>query len=259
MTNTKKKTADIKKLEEKHFIRRMLYEKNESHMQKYKTLVIGGESMPALIKYEMITILFGSIPGAPGLFLRKFFYPKLFDNIKKGVLFGKNVTIRHPSKIRVDNNVIFDDNCLICARGAGEEGVRIEENVIINRGAVIQAKIGPIHIGGNTSIGSNAYLSSQGGIFIGRNVRIAGGCYISGGASKLVGDKHIVEERYTKGPIRIDDNVHLGMGAIVLDNVHIQEGAIVGPGSVVLTNVPEYAVVMGNPAKIWRKMDKTGN
>ena len=54
--------------------------------------------------------------------------------------------------------------------------------------------------------------------------------------------------------VRIDDDVWLGYGAIVLSGVHIGRGAIVAAGSVVKDDVEAYDVVGGNPAvKIGRR------
>jgi acetyltransferase-like isoleucine patch superfamily enzyme len=51
-------------------------------------------------------------------------------------------------------------------------------------------------------------------------------------------------------PIVIGDDVSIGIGAIILKGVHIGAGARVQAGSVVTANVPEGAVVAGNPARI---------
>ena len=53
-------------------------------------------------------------------------------------------------------------------------------------------------------------------------------------------------------PIKINDDVWVGHGAIILHGVEIGRGAIVGAGVVVTKNVPPYAIVCGNPAKIIR-------
>lgn len=57
-------------------------------------------------------------------------------------------------------------------------------------------------------------------------------------------------EAVSKGNIVIDDDVWIGYGSIILSNVHIGQGAIIGAGSVVTKDVPPYAIVAGNPAKI---------
>ena len=48
----------------------------------------------------------------------------------------------------------------------------------------------------------------------------------------------------------IDDDVWIGGGVIILPGVHVGTGAILGAGAVVTKDVPQYAVVGGNPAKI---------
>lgn len=55
-------------------------------------------------------------------------------------------------------------------------------------------------------------------------------------------------------PVRIDDDVWIGAGATILRGVHIGEGAVVGAGAVVTRDVPAYAVVAGNPARVVRQL-----
>lgn len=50
--------------------------------------------------------------------------------------------------------------------------------------------------------------------------------------------------------IVISDDVWIGARVIILPGVHIGKGAILGAGAIVTKDVPEYAVVGGNPAKI---------
>ena len=54
-------------------------------------------------------------------------------------------------------------------------------------------------------------------------------------------------------PKTIEHDVWIGYGAIILPSVtHIATGAVIGAGAVVSKNVPPYAVVVGNPARIVR-------
>lgn len=57
-------------------------------------------------------------------------------------------------------------------------------------------------------------------------------------------------EAFSKGNIVIDDDVWFGYGSIILSGVHIGQGAIIGAGSVVSKDIPPYAIVCGNPAKV---------
>lgn len=50
----------------------------------------------------------------------------------------------------------------------------------------------------------------------------------------------------TKGPIRVEDDVWIGHGALILSGVTIGKGAVIGAGSVVTKNVPPYAIYAGN-------------
>lgn len=64
------------------------------------------------------------------------------------------------------------------------------------------------------------------------------------------GSNKVVEN----APIRIGNDVYIGMNVTVLDGVTIGDGAVVGAGAVVAQDVPPYAIAVGVPAKVvrWR-------
>ena len=51
----------------------------------------------------------------------------------------------------------------------------------------------------------------------------------------------------------IGQNVWIGGGAIILPGVHIGDHAVIGAGAVVTKDVPAFAMVVGNPAKVVRQ------
>jgi virginiamycin A acetyltransferase len=57
---------------------------------------------------------------------------------------------------------------------------------------------------------------------------------------------------HTKGDVNIGNDVWIGTDAIILSGVCIGNGAVIAARSVVTKNVPDYAIVGGNPAKIIR-------
>lgn len=57
----------------------------------------------------------------------------------------------------------------------------------------------------------------------------------------------------SKGDITIGNDVWIGQNVIILSGVTIGNGAVIGAGSVVTKDVPAYAIVCGNPARVIRK------
>ncbi|MBO7332810.1 MAG: glycosyltransferase, partial [Alphaproteobacteria bacterium] len=57
-------------------------------------------------------------------------------------------------------------------------------------------------------------------------------------------------EATSKGDIVVKDDVWIGLGSIICSGVTIGQGAIIAAGSVVVKDVPPYAIVGGNPAKV---------
>ena len=55
-------------------------------------------------------------------------------------------------------------------------------------------------------------------------------------------------------PVRIEDDAWVGAGAIVLRGVTIGCGAVIGAGAVVTRDVPPYTIVVGNPARVVRRL-----
>ncbi|MCP9819744.1 hypothetical protein KBZ18_09585 [Synechococcus sp. Cruz-9H2] len=55
---------------------------------------------------------------------------------------------------------------------------------------------------------------------------------------------------FISSPVQIDDDVEIGIGAIILKGVRIGAGACIRAGSVVTRDVPRSSVVAGNPASI---------
>lgn len=229
-----------------------LNQSGTSLLGRYQAKALGDTRLLSLVKYELLHFLLSDLTGAPGYLLRKWFYPGLFKQVGRGVIFGKGIALRHPGRVTLGDRVAIDDYVLLDASGAGADGITLGEDVIVSRNCVIQGKTGPVKIGNKTDIGCNAILSSGGGIEIGNSVLIAGNCYIGGG--RYISDRTDIammeQGLYTKGPVIIGDDVWLGAGAIVLDGVRIGKGCIVGAGAVVTKDLPDYAIAAGIPAKV---------
>ncbi len=66
----------------------------------------------------------------------------------------------------------------------------------------------------------------------------------------LLGKSKIKNDEFSKGPVEIGNDVWIGEGAYILYGVKIGDGAVIGAGAIVAKEVPPYAIVVGNPAKI---------
>jgi acetyltransferase-like isoleucine patch superfamily enzyme len=229
-----------------------LTDPQKSALAKYQEIVVGSSSLFILLKYEVLTVLLGSIPGALGLFLRQKFYRYLFVNIGRNVVFGKSITIRHPGKIKIGDNVVIDDYAVLDAKGTDNEGISIGDNVIIGRNTVLSCKNGNLTIGENTNIAINCFIQSAKEVVIGKNVLFAAYCYVIGGGDHETNrtDIPIIAQGQIVKGITIEDNCWIGAGVKVLDGVIIGRDSIVGSGAVVTTTIPEFSIAAGIPVRI---------
>ena len=121
------------------------------------------------------------------------------------------------------------------------ENLYMEEDTNINPGAVI--------------INSNAkfILKKGSGSAYGLLVSTGNHMYIPGYTGKQITQE--MKEKFDKNhefnkDVIVDEDVWLATKVTLLCGVHVGRGAIVGSGSVVRCNIPPYAMVAGNPAKI---------
>jgi len=232
---------------------RALLDQKKSKSQKYQELFLGEPGFVKMVKYELIVTLFSWIPGALGLLLRSKFYPIILGKVGKNVAFGVNVTIRHPSKIRIGDNVVIDDNCVLDAKGDGNNGITIGNGVFVGKNTILTCHDGDIVLEDNVNIGFNCVISSLSSIVLKKNNLLASYVY-------LVGGDHIAERtdvpilfqgRTSKG-IVIGENCWLGAHVAVLDGSEIGRDCIIGANAVVNGQIPEFSIAVGTPAKVLR-------
>jgi len=67
----------------------------------------------------------------------------------------------------------------------------------------------------------------------------------------------IPDQGWTSGHVTIGPDCWIGMGVSILPGVTIGASSIIGAGSVVAKDIPEYSIAVGNPAKVLRDRRET--
>ena len=228
-----------------------LFAPGTSSRAKYAALVVGRPGLLALLKYELIISATQAWPGALGLLLRKTFYPRLLGSSGRNVVFGRDVTLRHPHKIHIGSDVVVDDHCLLDAKGESNRGIRIGNGVFIGRNTILSCKDGDIELGDEANIGFNCEIFSASRVTIGKSVLMAAYSYVIGGDhDRSDPTKAVLDQARTSSGVTIGDGAWIGAGAKILDGVTIGAHAVVGAGAVVNRDVPAQAVAVGVPAKV---------
>ena len=112
-------------------------------------------------------------------------------------------------------------------------------------------------IGKNCKISSHTFICEgvtvEDDVFIGHNVTFINDMYprstASGGGLQTEADWKVVPTFIRKG-------ASVGSSSTILAGVTVGEGAIVGAGAVVTKDVPPWTIVVGNPAKVLRKIEE---
>lgn len=133
---------------------------------------------------------------------------------------------------------------------------KIGNRVYLAEGSVL---MGDVEIGDDSSVFFNAVLRADlAEIRIGErtNVQDNVSMHLSTGVGVHVGNDVIVGHNAILHACTIDDNVLIGMGAIIMDGAHIKSNCIVGAGALVSQGkeFPERSLIVGTPAHVVREL-----
>lgn len=133
---------------------------------------------------------------------------------------SSNVQIFSKKNLNMNDNCWIGSHCLIDASG----GLTIEEGVQISS--------------------LNAILTHSSHI----SIRLLGKSFLKTELNDRIG--------YLSDAVHIGYYSFIGSGAIILPGTKIGKGCVIGAGSVVKGNIPDYSIVVGNPAKVVGTVDK---
>ncbi len=122
-----------------------------------------------------------------------------------------------------------------------------------------------IFVGNKVIINMNCTFVDNNRIEIGDNVLIASNVQIYTSTHSTIVKERIVQDWDENSgrsfcntfaqPVRIEDNVWIGGGSIILPNVTIGKNSVIGTGSVVTRSVPADCVAVGNPCKVIKHIE----
>lgn len=153
-------------------------------------------------------------------------YEKMPDNFNNEadsfiVSVGGNIIRK---KLVTQLNVPFDT--------AIHPSVNLSKSVKIGEGTVI---MGGVSVNADAKIGKHAILNT--------NCSVDHDC--------LIGDfVHISPNVALAGEVIVEEGVHIGIGACVIQGIKIGKWATIGAGTIVIKDIPDFAVVVGNPGEI---------
>jgi acetyltransferase-like isoleucine patch superfamily enzyme len=169
------------------------------------------------------------------------FYRFLFGEFGKGSYIRRPMLILYPRHVRIGHRVSIRD------------GVRLE--VVRSSGRRTPC----LSIGNDTNIEQNVHIVCHSRIQIGSGVSVTGHCSIVD-VTHPYSDVHHpakVGARIEDADsfVEIGDGSFIGFGSVILPNVRIGAHVVIGANSVVTSDIPDYSVAAGAPAKVLKRYD----
>jgi len=190
------------------------------------------------------------------------------------ILFG--VKLRYKGRLIYGNKTNFLRSFSLIGIN-GKDKICFGDNCLIGASFIAETPNAQFKIGNNVYMGKSTVICKEGIVF-GNNILVAWGVMFYDhnshsidfnlrrqDLSQVVDDFQNFKGNYLKNKnwdivkgakITIGDDAWIGFNATILKGVTIGEGAIVAACSVVVSDVPPFTVVAGNPAKVIKELNK---
>lgn len=180
--------------------------------------------------YPYLRLLFAYNRIQWGKGWRLFGVPIIQKNRQSVMKFGSGFSLRSTTR----SNPLGANHPVILSTWQAGAVLEIGDNFGMTGGALVAAE--RITIGNNVAVGANSTISDT--------------------------DFHPLDPEMRRqplqaaqtAPIRIEDDVFIGMNCLILKGVTIGKSSVIGAGSVVTRSVPSRVIVAGNPAKVVRDL-----
>lgn len=246
---------NIEKIENFPGVRVISEESMRKNIWSYIEKNVGERSLGKYFYQAVIFALFSNFPTVIGSVLRGYVYRNIFGGIGSKCFISKDVRFYIPQKIFLGDRVYIGRGSIIDV-GCSEGDIRFKDDVQIDRNVIIWGGKKDIIVEKRVYIGPGSIIYGHGGVEIGKdsllgdNVRLISLDHGYKDISKLIR----LQGGY-QSKIKIGKDIWLGSSVIVLKGVSIGDGAIIGAGTVVTKDIPDYSIAAGVPAKIIGKRD----
>lgn len=146
------------------------------------------------------------------------------DKEKLVISIGNNLTRKKISE-QIKNLI----GTLIHPKSIVSDSVNIEEGTVVMGGVVINA---------DTTIGKHCIINT--------NASVDHDCIIEDFV-------HISPNSALAGGVKVGEGSQIGIGASVIQGIKIGKWCVIGAGAVIIADIPDYSVVVGNPGRIIKK------
>lgn len=182
--------------------------------------------------------------------------------------------LERPIPIRARNDCLAHETVRLYPTASISNNSGVRSAIVIGRHTHVRGELLTFGHGGAIQIGEYCYIGEGTRIWSSQEITLGDRVLISHNVNIFDNDTHPIDDAKARheqfkaiittghppeiclneAPVHIGDDVLIGCQAIIISGVTIGRGAVVGAGSVVTRDVPEYSVVAGNPAKIIRKI-----
>jgi acetyltransferase-like isoleucine patch superfamily enzyme len=187
---------------------------------------------------------------------RQSLYRFRLAHMGEGAEIEPNVALQYPANMHIGAGVRIARNAILRANTDKRPGISIGDETLILESVLIGANQGQVTIGRKCWLGPGCLIYGNGDVTIGDNVLVAAHTSINT-VSHHAGrtDVPINDQGIYTDPVVIEDDVWIGLNAVILQGVRIGRGSIIGAGAVVNKDIPPWSIAVGMPAKVLRKRD----
>lgn len=166
------------------------------------------------------------------------------------------VNLQYPDRIRIGSGSRIGRNAALRANTDAQPGITLGRNVWVQDSVIINANRGHVQLGDRSWLGPFCLVYGNGGVEIGDNVLVAAHTTINSVShSSERCDIPINDQPVLSDPVLIEDDVWIGLNAVILQGITIGRGSIIGAGAVVTRSIPPWSIAVGVPAKVIGKRE----